>query len=147
MRLSRPIRLILLALLSILLFSGLNMLFVALRLGPLWRFMSFMGRASRLSADAAGKEFLPLSDSLTAWEDLVIWPFALSLVAVLYVRLIHGVRLWDYLLLAVPAALIVGWLNPLRTLIAFLGYSACLAVISWFILRAWDYLHAHQCRG
>jgi len=74
-RSSRPIRLTLLALLSILLFAGLNTIFVALRLGPLSRLTSFMGHASRLSADAAGKEFLPLSDSLVAWDDLFIWPF------------------------------------------------------------------------
>src|SRR5262249_14404513 len=83
---------------------------------------------------ALADEWWPLTDAVQPWEALIVWPFVFILIAFLYAQLIGTARAWNFLLLAAPAALIVGWLEPARTLLALLAYSLWLALISLLIL-------------
>lgn len=94
-------------------------------IGPTVTFIELLGPVLESGPEHADLERLfALADLQSRIDNFLVWPLVLGLCSWLYRRRVGTVEVLPAVIIALPAALEVGWGNPLRTVLALLAYSA-----------------------
>lgn len=119
--------------------------FVAVVLAQMWLGIGPLGQALELLRGGGDDEWgVSFSDAFLSlgsrhrWQEAwIIWPAILAVVGALFTRGDERPSWLALGLLAVPAALIAGFLAWPRTLYLLLAYTGWLMLISWLSRRIW----------